>query len=103
MVWGKDGQNPRGKDGENLHAELKRHEAGLKRLMQEDPIDEAAIQAQTETVASARVALETANSSMMLSIRKVLSREQWAELEEEFRQRPYIMKTGPNQMFKEVG
>lgn len=66
----------------NLNAELKRHEAELRKLMQTDPINETLIQEQTENVSSARFALETANGSMMLAIRKVLSREQWAKLEE---------------------
>ncbi len=66
----------------DLDAELKRRENELKILMQSDPIDESKVRKQTEFVASARSALEKANASMMLSIRKALSLEQWKRLEE---------------------
>lgn len=66
----------------DANAELKQREAKLKTLMQADPLDEAAIRAQTERVSAGRSALEKANASIMLSIRKELTKDQWGKLEE---------------------
>jgi TonB family protein len=65
----------------NLNSELKRHEADLRKLMQTDPIDEFAVRVQSENVAAARMALEKENNAMMLAMRRVLTGEQWAQLE----------------------
>ncbi len=65
----------------DLSAELRNRETQLSILMQADTMDEDKIKAQTELVASARAALEKANASMMLSIRKALTGEQWKKLE----------------------
>jgi TonB family protein len=65
----------------NLNSELASREAELNSLMNANSIDEARILSQTELVAVSRASLEKANSSMMLSIRKELSREQWEQLQ----------------------
>jgi TonB family protein len=65
----------------NSNAELKRHEAELKRLMNSESINEDSIQTASEKIATERLALEKTYSSMMISIRKVLSGEQWRMLE----------------------
>lgn len=65
----------------NLNSELKRHEADLRKQMQTDPIDEFAVRVQSENVASARMALEKENNAMSLAMRRVLTGEQWAQLE----------------------
>jgi TonB family protein len=65
-----------------LNAEMKGREQKLKMLMQGEPPDDAQVLAQTELIATTRTALERANASMMLSIRKELTKEQWQRLEE---------------------
>ncbi len=66
----------------DANAQLKQSEEHLKALMRRDRPDEAKVQSQIKRVAEARAALETVYASMMLSIRKTLSREQWGKLEE---------------------
>jgi TonB family protein len=63
-------------------ARLQQQESQLNRLMQSDRVDEARAQAQIERVAAARAALEKANASLMLSIRKAISVDQWNRLRE---------------------
>jgi TonB family protein len=60
--------------------ELEKRELQLKTLMQAEPIQEAQAQNAIEQIAMARAELEKANSFMMLSIRKILSKEQWNKL-----------------------
>jgi TonB family protein len=64
-----------------LISELKRHEADLGKLMRTEPIDEFAVRVQSDNVAAARMALEKENNSMMLAMRRVLTSEQWEQLE----------------------
>ena len=64
------------------NAKLKQNEEQLKTLMQSDRVDDAKVQSQIKRVAAARATLETTYASMMLSIRKSLSKEQWKKLEE---------------------
>ena len=66
----------------DANAQLKQNEEQLKILMQSDRVDDGKVQSQIKRVASARAALETTYASMMLSIRKALSKEQWKKLEE---------------------
>jgi TonB family protein len=61
----------------SANVELNKRELQLKILMQADPIQDAQAQTAIEQVAMARAELEKANSSMMLSIRKTLSKKQW--------------------------
>jgi TonB family protein len=60
--------------------ELEKRELQLKTLMQADPMREVQAQNAIEQVAMARAELEKANAFMMLSIRKILSKEQWNKL-----------------------
>jgi TonB family protein len=73
-----------------LNKELKHRNEELKTSMQADPMDEALVRAQTELVSAARSALEKENTSMTLSIRKVLTGEQWKTLEGIKPAGPYI-------------
>jgi TonB family protein len=66
----------------DANGQLKKQEAHLKALMENDPLVDAKVQAQIERVASARATLEKTNAAMMLAIRKALSREQWKKLGE---------------------
>jgi TonB family protein len=66
----------------NLTTELKAREDRLRILMNADPIDDGKVLAQTESIAEARSALEKANSGMMIAIRKEITKEQWAKLDE---------------------
>jgi Spy/CpxP family protein refolding chaperone len=66
----------------DANAQLKQNEEQLKALMRPDRPDESKVQSQIKRVAEGRAALETVYASMMLSIRKVLSKGQWKKLEE---------------------
>jgi TonB family protein len=66
----------------NLNAELKRYESELKTFMQAEPVDDARVLSQSELIARTRTALEKAYASMLLAIRKDLTKEQWQKLEE---------------------
>lgn len=65
----------------DLKAAVEREETRLQPLMEADQIREAEIAAQIEKVVSARGSLEVANVMMMVSIRKVLTVDQWKKLE----------------------
>ena len=65
----------------SANVELKKCELQLKMLMQAEPIQDAQAQKAIEQIAVARAELEKANASMMLSIRKTLSKEQWNKLD----------------------
>lgn len=79
----------------DLNADVQRNEARLQPLMEADAVDEAKISAHLDQLLAARSRLEKANMMMMISIRKVLSVEQWRKLEgiRERRERP--MMRGP--------
>lgn len=62
-------------------AELDKSELQLKQLMQAEPVQESQAQKAIEQVARARSELEKVNGSMLLSIRKTLSKEQWNKLD----------------------
>jgi TonB family protein len=66
----------------DLYEKLQRREFELKMLMKADPINESKILSQIELVAASRTALEKANSSMLLDLRKDISKEQWEKLQE---------------------
>jgi TonB family protein len=66
----------------DLTAELKNREEVLRTLMQADRLDESRISSQTELIAVSRAELEKTNASMMLAIRKNLTKEQWEKLQE---------------------
>jgi Spy/CpxP family protein refolding chaperone len=66
----------------DLRADVERQETRLQPLIEADQPDEAKVSAQLDLVLAARNKLEKANAMMMLSIRKVLSVEQWKKLQE---------------------
>lgn len=65
----------------DLKAAVEREETKLQPLMEADQVDEAKVSAQVDRVLGARTSLEKANVMMMISIRKVLTVEQWKKLE----------------------
>ena len=65
----------------DLRADVERQEAKLQPLIEADQPDEAKVGAQLDLLLAARGRLEKANAMMMLSIRKILSVEQWKKLE----------------------
>lgn len=66
----------------DLKAAVEREETRLQPLIEADQVNEAQVSAQIDKVLAARGALEKANVLMMLSIRKVLTVEQWKKLEQ---------------------
>jgi Spy/CpxP family protein refolding chaperone len=90
----------------DLRADVERQEAKLQPLIEADQPDEAKVGAQLDLLLAARGRLEKANAMMMLSIRKILSVEQWKKLEEikarrEMRLRtPMPHEARPGQMMK---
>jgi protein CpxP len=62
-------------------ADLEKQETLLGSMMEEDRPDEARVGAQLDKVVAARGRLEKENAMMMLSIRRVLSVEQWKKLQ----------------------
>ncbi|MGH9794494.1 MAG: Spy/CpxP family protein refolding chaperone [Candidatus Acidiferrales bacterium] len=65
----------------DLKAAVEREETRLQPLMEAEQVREPEIAAQIEKVVHARGALEIANVMMMISIRKVLTVDQWKKLE----------------------
>lgn len=65
----------------DLRAELEKQEARLQPLVEADQLDEAKVSAQIDQVLAARGRLEKANTMLMLSIRRVLTVEQWRKLQ----------------------
>jgi periplasmic protein CpxP/Spy len=64
----------------DLHASLQKEEATLDPLINADSPDEAKILAQIDRIAQARAELEKANARMLLSVRQVLTADQWTRL-----------------------
>jgi Spy/CpxP family protein refolding chaperone len=62
-------------------ADLEKQETLLRAMMEEDRPEEARVGAQLDKLVSARGRLEKENAMMMLSIRRVLSVEQWKKLQ----------------------
>ncbi len=81
----------------DLRAELEKQEARLQPLIEADHPDEAKVSAQIDQVLAARGRLEKANALMMLSIRRVLSVEQWKKLQaiQQERERMERRRMGP--------
>ena len=81
----------------SANAELEKRELQLKTLMQADSMQEAQAQKAIEQVAMARAELEKANASMMLSIRKNISKEQWNKLDTiQNSQKTLLLKAAPS-------
>ena len=64
----------------DLHAALQKEEATLDPLINADSPDETKILAQIDRVAQARAELEKSNARMLLSVRQVLTADQWTKL-----------------------
>src|SRR6185437_7719628 len=65
-----------------LRANLEQQQVMLGPIMDGNPVDIAKASAQIDKVANARADLEKANAKMLLSIRGVLTPEQWTKLHE---------------------
>lgn len=65
----------------DLRADVERQEARLQPLIEADQPDEAKVLPQLDALLAARGKLEKQNAMMMLGIRRVLSVEQWKELQ----------------------
>ena len=72
----------------DLDAALQREEVTLEPLVSAQPPDDAKVTAQIDRVAQARAELEKANSRMLWQVRRVLTPEQWTQLQT----RPVISK-----------
>ena len=66
----------------DLHASLEKQQLLLEPLMNANPIDQARAAAQIDKIADTRASLEKTNAKMLLSIRGVLTPEQWTKLRE---------------------
>jgi len=64
-------------------AGVQKQEAMLEPLVEADSPDETQVLAQIDKVAQARAELEKTHARMLLSIRQVLSQEQWKKLKSE--------------------
>ena len=67
----------------DLNGNLRKEEATLDPLMQADSPDDAKLLPQIDRVAQARAELEKANARLLLSIRHVLTPDQWKKLQSE--------------------
>jgi Spy/CpxP family protein refolding chaperone len=66
----------------DLRANLEKEQVRLGPIMDANPVNTAAASAQIDKVANARADLEKANAKMLLSIRGVLTPDQWTKLHE---------------------
>src|SRR5512142_92672 len=64
----------------DLRADVERQELKLQPLMDADQVNEAQVSSQLDAVIAARGKLEKANAMMMISMRKVLTADQWKQL-----------------------
>jgi hypothetical protein len=69
----------------DLKANVEKQEVLLEPMLSANPPDTNKVLAQIDAVASARAELEKANARMLLSIRGVLSADQWTKLQAEQR------------------
>jgi len=76
----------------DLKAGLEKAEAMLEPLVAADQPDDAKVMAQIDRVAQARADLEKVNSRMLWSIRRVLTPDQWKNLQTQS-PKPRIVKT----------
>jgi len=67
----------------DLHATLEKEELLLHPLMDANPIDQPKALAQIDKIAETRASLEKTNARMLLSIRSVLTPDQWTKLQAE--------------------
>lgn len=81
----------------DLRATVEREETKLQPLIEADQLDMPKVSAQLDAVLAARAQLEKQNTMMMLSLRKVLTVEQWKKLQaiHEGHQRMRMHEPGP--------
>jgi Spy/CpxP family protein refolding chaperone len=65
----------------DLHASLEKEQLLLGPLMDTSPLDQPKALAQIDKIADTRASLEKTNAKMLLSIRGVLTPEQWTKLQ----------------------
>ena len=65
----------------DLRATLEKQELTLQPLVDAERPDEAQVTAQIDKVAQARADLEKSNAKMLLAIRRILTVEQWKQLQ----------------------
>jgi Spy/CpxP family protein refolding chaperone len=71
----------------HLHASIEEEQLKLEPLLNANPIDQGKALAQINNVADLRADMEKANAKMLLSIRGVLSADQWTKLQADHHQR----------------
>jgi len=71
-------------------ADLEREEAALARMLDAEVLEARVITAQSERVVAARAELERTNSKLTLEMREILTRAQWAQLQQEKLQ-PFVL------------
>jgi Spy/CpxP family protein refolding chaperone len=69
----------------HMHASLEEQQLMLEPLLNANPVDQARALAQIDKIADTRADLEKANAKMLLSIRGVLSADQWTKLQAQHR------------------
>ena len=82
----------------DLRAALEKEELKLKPLMESDNPNEGQVTAQIEKIAQARASLEKSNALMLLGVRKVLTVDQWKQLQaarSNLQMRPRAHRSGP--------
>ena len=65
----------------DLHASLEKEQLLLDPLMNANPVDQTKALAQIDKIADTRASLEKTNAKMLLSIRGVLTPEQWTKIQ----------------------
>jgi len=87
----------------DLRADLERQELQLHPLLDADPPDQGRITAQIDVVTAARGRLEKEYALMLLSIRQVLNKEQWTQLQTLQREREPRGYPGPGPFSRPPG
>jgi Spy/CpxP family protein refolding chaperone len=64
-----------------MHATLEEQQLQLEPLLAANPVDDAHVMAIVTKIADTRAELEKANAKMLLSLRKVLTSDQWTKLQ----------------------
>jgi Spy/CpxP family protein refolding chaperone len=78
----------------DLHADVEREELKLQPLMDADQVNEGQVSAALDTLIAARGKLEKTNAMMNIAMRKVLSTDQWKQLQSLRAERFHVMR-GP--------
>jgi Spy/CpxP family protein refolding chaperone len=64
-----------------MHATLEEQQLQLEPLLAANPVDDARVMTIVAKIADTRAELEKANAKMLLSLRKVLTSDQWTKLQ----------------------